>query len=134
MSQNGRRQKLFRIGPIILTCILWAVSPARCSDELDLRAMFREGIPPSPFSAAFYGCADAMLQHGRDSYGPQKSGLLLSALDRKTLSPLKRRPPAPAGIRDESRPGAPDQPLLGANPQLDENLLRLLLPLVHRLP
>ena len=29
--------------------------------------------------------ADSMIEHGRDAYGPQKSGLLLSALDRTTL-------------------------------------------------
>ena len=28
-----------------------------------------------------------MIELGRDTYGPQKSGLLLSALDRMTLAP-----------------------------------------------
>ena len=43
--------------------------------------------------------ADTMLEKGRDTYGPQKSGLLLSALDRTTLAPLKGRPAPPGGIR-----------------------------------
>ena len=96
------------------------------SQQLDLKKMFQEGIPVSPFAKAFYNYADAMLEHGRDTYGPQKSGLFLSALDRQTLSPLKDRPPAPAGIRQSDRPGPAGGPLVGANPQLDENLLRLM--------
>ena len=70
--------------------------------------------------------ADAMIEHGRDTYGPQKSGLILSALDRMTLSPLKVRPAAPGGIRRGDRPGRPWVEMNGANPQLDQNLLRVL--------
>ena len=94
--------------------------------EIDLNTLFREGIPHSPFAKAFYDYANAMLEHGRDTYGPQKTGLFLSALDRKTLGPLKIRPKAPAGIREGDRPGEPGQPLVGANLHLDQNLLRLL--------
>ena len=36
--------------------------------------------------------ADTLIEHGRDTYGPQKSGLILSALDRMTLTPLTLRP------------------------------------------
>jgi hypothetical protein len=43
--------------------------------------------------------ADTMIERGRDIYGPHKSGLLLSALDRTTLAPLRVRPAPPAGIR-----------------------------------
>ena len=70
--------------------------------------------------------ADAMIEHGRDVYGPEKSGLLLSALDRRTLAPLKVRPAPPAGIRRGDRAGLPWRRLAGANPHLDENLLRVL--------
>jgi hypothetical protein len=70
--------------------------------------------------------ADTMIERGRDIYGPQKGGLLLSALDRMTLSPLDTRPAPPAGMRREDRPGEPWSALTGANPQLDENLLRVL--------
>ena len=70
--------------------------------------------------------SDTMIERGRDTYGPQKSGLLLSALDRTTLTPLAIRPAAPGGIRREDRPGEPWSPLVGANAQLDENLLRVL--------
>jgi hypothetical protein len=94
--------------------------------EIDLNTIFREGIPRSPFANVFYGYANTMLEHGRDTYGPQKTGLFLSAMDRKTLGPLKVRPPAPAGIREGDRPGEPGQPLFGANVHLDQNLLRLL--------
>jgi len=70
--------------------------------------------------------ADTMIERGRDSYGPKKSGLLLSALDRMTLGPLSVRPAPPGGIRREDRPGRPWAALTGANPQLDQNLLRVL--------
>jgi hypothetical protein len=72
------------------------------------------------------GYADAMIEQGRDNYGPQKSGLLLSALDRATLSPLTVRPAAPGGIRRGDRPGRAWTAMNGANPQLDQNLLRIL--------
>ncbi len=70
--------------------------------------------------------ADTMIERGRDRYGPKKSGLFLSALDRMTLSPLTSRPAAPGGIRREDRPGQAWEALNGANPQLDQNLLRVL--------
>jgi hypothetical protein len=83
-------------------------------------------VPSSPFLGVVYRYADAMLQHGRDTFGPQKSNLFLSALDRGALSPLTHRPPAPAGVREGDRVGVAPRPLVGANPQHDENLLRLL--------
>lgn len=70
--------------------------------------------------------ADAMLEHGRDVYGPRKSGLFLSALDRRKLKPLDIRPDPPGGVRREDRAGLPWRKLTGANPHNDENLLRVL--------
>ena len=70
--------------------------------------------------------ADAMLEHGRDTHGPQQTGLLLSALDRGTLRPLELRPEPPGGVRRGDRAGLPWRRLTGANPQLDQNLLRVL--------
>ncbi|HEV8604729.1 MAG TPA: hypothetical protein VGQ99_05155 [Tepidisphaeraceae bacterium] len=69
---------------------------------------------------------DTMIDRGRDTHGPIKSGLLLSALDRATLSPLTIRPAPPAGIRRGDRPGQPWSAMTGANPHLDQNLLRIL--------
>ncbi|HEX5175571.1 MAG TPA: hypothetical protein VFV83_01005, partial [Chthoniobacteraceae bacterium] len=84
-------------------------------------------VPKSPFISVVYRYADAMLDNGRDTVGPQKTGLFLSALDRTTLSPLDRRPPAPSGLRESERAGVvASGALTGANPQHDENLLRLL--------
>ena len=68
---------------------------------------------------------DTMIARGRDIYGPQKSGLLLSALDRTTLAPLKVRPAPPGGIRRGDRPGRAWVEMNGANPMLDQNLLRV---------
>ena len=69
--------------------------------------------------------ADTMIEKGRDTYGPQQSGLILSALDRTTLAPLKVRPAPPGGIRRGDRPGRPWVEMNGANPMLDQNLLRV---------
>ena len=83
-------------------------------------------VPSSPFLGVVYRYAEAMLEKGRDSYGEQRSNLFLSALDRGTLQPLSHRPPAPAGVREGDRVGGAGGPLFGANPQHDENLLRVL--------
>lgn len=100
-------------------------SPTHC-DDLDLKKLFEESIPDSPFAAVVYKYADAMLEHGRDTYGPQRTGLFLSAFDRRTLKPLEGRPDAPAGLSEALRPGTPGKPLVGASPAMDQNLLRLL--------
>jgi hypothetical protein len=84
------------------------------------------GVPSSPYLGYVYQYADAMIEKGRDTYGPQKSLMFLSALDRRALAPLTTRPAAPAGIRRGDRVGEPWSELVGANPQLDENFLRLL--------
>ena len=58
--------------------------------------------------------ADAMIEHGRDTYGQRKTGLFLSALDRRTLKPLTIRPTPPGGIRRGDRVGLPWRKLVGA--------------------
>jgi len=82
-------------------------------------------VAPTNFFEVVRRYADAMIEHGRDTYGPQKSGLLLSALDRTTLAPLKVRPAPPGGIRRGDRPGRAWVEMNGANPMLDQNLLRV---------
>jgi len=82
--------------------------------------------PPTDFLQVVRRYADTMIERGRDTYGPQKSALFLSALDRMTLAPLSIRPAPPAGIRREDRSGRPWSALHGANPHLDQNLLRVL--------
>src|SRR5687768_3014614 len=81
-------------------------------------------VPSSPYLPVIYRYADTMIEHGRDVYGPQKTGLFLSALDRVTMAPLTNGLPRLAGIRDLQRIGGKD--LAAANPQHDQNLLRLL--------
>ena len=83
-------------------------------------------VPKSPYLPVIYHYADTLLERGRDNFGPQKTGLFLSALDRMTLAPLTNRPAAPEGVREADRVGSQDQALTGANLQHDENLLRLL--------
>jgi hypothetical protein len=66
-------------------------------------------VPSSPYLPVIYRFADAMIERGRDVYGPEKTGLFLSALDRGTMGLLTNAPSAPA-----------------ANPQHHQNFLRLL--------
>jgi len=87
---------------------------------------FAADVPQSPYLSYVYRYADAMLEAGRDKFGPQPSEMFLSALDRTTLTPLTVRPAPPVGIRREDRVGPPWEALVGANPQHDENLLRVL--------
>src|SRR5258706_2737612 len=82
-------------------------------------------VTPTNFLEVVRRYADTMIERGRDTYGPQKSGLLLSALDRRTLAPLNVRPASPGGIRRGDRPGRPWVEMNGANPMLDQNLLRV---------
>lgn len=53
------------------------------------------GVETPDFLKVVQRYADTMIDRGRDTYGPQKSGLLLSALDRLTLTPLAVRPAPP---------------------------------------
>jgi len=94
--------------------------------SLALAGVCWAGSPPPDLLQVVRRYADTMLERGRDTYGPQKSGLLLSSLDRMALAPLTARPSPPAGIRREDRSGRPWSALHGANPQLDQNLLRVL--------
>ena len=87
--------------------------------------------PTTNFLKVVKGYADAMLEYGRDTYGPQKSGLFLSALDRMTLKPLTVRPAPPGGIRRGDRPGRAWSAMNGANPQIDQNFLRVLYTLTE---
>jgi len=82
-------------------------------------------VTPTNFLEVVCRYADTMIERGRDTYGSQKTGLLLSALDRRTLAPLKVRPAPPGGIRRGDRPGRPWVEMNGANPMLDQNLLRV---------
>src|SRR6476646_505952 len=72
-------------------------------------------VPSSPFMPVIYRYADTMIERGRNTQGPMKSGLFLSALDRSTLAPLTNRPPAPHGIRESDRVASKDGPLVGAS-------------------
>jgi hypothetical protein len=64
--------------------------------------------------------ADALLEHGRDSYGDVKSPRIASALDRKNLSLIERDPGRIQGIRNG------DRSLYGANVMHDQDLYQLL--------
>lgn len=64
--------------------------------------------------------ADAMIEHGRDSYGEVQSPLFASALDRTTMRIPEEVLPAIEGIREG------DRALFGGNPMHDECFYMLL--------
>ncbi|MFA8020255.1 hypothetical protein [Bremerella cremea] len=67
---------------------------------------------------------DKILENGRDTYGEQQSGMILSVLDRKTGKPLRSLPKAPAGVRHSDRTGPG-----GSNANLQQDLYRTMLHL-----
>lgn len=64
--------------------------------------------------------ADALLEHGRDTYGAAHSPLIASALDRKSLSLIEQKLGRMEGIRNG------DRSLYGANVMHDQDLYQLL--------
>jgi hypothetical protein len=84
------------------------------------------GAEPPDFLKVVRRYADTMIERGRDTYGPQKSGLLLSALDRTTLAPLTVAARTAGRHPARRSAGRPWSAMNGANPHLDQNLLRVL--------
>ena len=65
--------------------------------------------------------ADAIVEHGRDTYGSRHSGMLLSMMRRTKLDAFKSMPAAPSGIRQGDRVTTH-----GSNVNLDQNVYRVL--------
>jgi len=104
---------------------IWRVAVAWLLLLLDGRPVCCAGGGEPDFLRVVQRYVQTMIEHGRDTYGPQRSGLFLSALDRTSLKPFTVRPAPPGGIRREDRPGRPWSAMNGANPQIDQNLLRI---------
>ena len=117
---SSRSDAAWPTSPAVFICVAALIFPSAAAE------VPKAPVPKSPYLPIVYRYADTMLEQGRDTYGPQKTGLFLSALDRSTVTPPTNRPPAPIGIRENERVATKDTTLLGANPQHDENLLRLL--------
>src|SRR5262245_1380850 len=124
MKRNLQPAKILRLIRIIVLCLV--VPFVRLSPCLVAAEPAPAPVPKSPYIAVVYRFADTLLEKGRHANGPQSTGLFWSALDRDTLAPLTNRPPAPTGVREGDRVGAPTAPLVGSNLEHDENLLRLL--------
>jgi hypothetical protein len=65
--------------------------------------------------------ADALIEHGVDTYGSVQSGMILSIMDRSKLEPFSSMPAAPNGVRHSDRVTP-----YGSNVNLDQNLYRIL--------
>lgn len=62
---------------------------------------------------------DALLAHGIDRWGPEKTAMIISILDRKTLEPFEKLPKAAAGAREGDRSN-----VYGSNANMQQNLYR----------
>ncbi len=80
--------------------------------------------PAEQYLAVVRASADAILAHGRDTMGTQKSNMILSLLDRHTAEPLDELPTASVGIRDTDRTGP-----YGSNASVQMDLYRVLMEL-----
>ena len=70
--------------------------------------------------------ANALITHGRDKYGPVKSPLIATTLERGTFGMIERDgAPEIAGVRDRERV------FEGANPMHDQNLYQILFALTQ---
>jgi hypothetical protein len=86
-----------------------------------------ETTPKSPdYLRVVRAYADAMIQHGRDTYGPERSPLFAAALDRRTFQLGSREQFGKIeGVRET------DRSIGGANPQVDVGLYRILFALTE---
>lgn len=75
----------------------------------------------SPYLQVVQRTADALLANARDTHGDQRSGMILSVLDRSTARPLDKLPKAPGGVRSSDRTGPG-----GSNANLQQDLYRTL--------
>lgn len=82
-------------------------------------ASFTSADDDSKYLAVVKRASDVILENGRDSYGEQKSGMILSVLDRSTGKPMRLLPKAPQGVRQGDRTGPG-----GSNANMQQDLYR----------
>lgn len=75
----------------------------------------------SPYLEVVRSSLDTLLENALDTVGEQRSGMILSVLDRKTGRPLTTLPQAPTGVRKGDRTGPG-----GSNASLQQDLYRVL--------
>ncbi|HRE82931.1 MAG TPA: hypothetical protein PLN52_17930 [Opitutaceae bacterium] len=75
----------------------------------------------TPYFEIVQRSVDTLLENALDTAGEQRSGMILSVLDRKTGRPLTTLPKAPSGVRKGDRTGPG-----GSNANLQQDLYRVL--------
>ena len=80
-----------------------------------------QGTDPDDYFHSVKQTCDALLEHGLDKYGPVKTSMIISMLDRFSLEPFDSLPPPPEGLRSQDRTGT-----FGHNANLQLNLYRVL--------
>ena len=75
----------------------------------------------SPYLKLVQRYADALIEHGTDTYGDTHSGMILSMMDRSKLRPFSKMPKGPHGVRQSDRVTP-----YGSNVNLDQNMYRVL--------
>lgn len=98
-----------RIGTGVLVCLFASVS-----NHAQLHAAEKARLLP-----VVRRTCDALIEHGRDHWGPEKTDLIASMLDRQTLEPYKKLPRGAAGVRNSDR-----TTLYGSNVNMQQNLFR----------
>jgi len=73
----------------------------------------------SPYLEVVRRSADALIEHAVDRWGPQKTAMIASMLDRTKLAPPRSMPPSPGGNRQSDRCGPS-----GSNACFQQNLAR----------
>lgn len=82
-------------------------------------ASFTSAADDCRYLAVVKRAADVILENGRDAYGEQRSGMILSVLDRSTGKPMRLLPKAPQGVRQGDRTGPG-----GSNANMQQDLYR----------
>jgi hypothetical protein len=93
--------------------------------EQDLDTLLDGGVIDSPEPLNYLNVAldyaDALVDHGTDTYGSTQSGMILSMMNRHTLQPFSSMPTVPNGVRPADRVTTH-----GSNVNLDQNMYRVL--------
>lgn len=79
-------------------------------------------LPAPDYLQTVRGAVDSLLEHGRDTYGEQKTAMIISILDRKTLAPPEKLPKPAAGVRESDRTNR-----FGSNAGIQQNLYRTMM-------
>lgn len=86
---------------------------------LSVSVLHAEDTQPADLMAIVTQTCDALIEHGRDRWGDEKTALIASVLDRKKLAPPDKLPKGGAGVRNGDRTTP-----AGSNVNMQQNFFR----------